>query len=215
MQIINSSRQQAGAIFVGTRVSWHKGQICWKNMQTNNRLPARGRLKHRKLIDALFSEGQKFSAGPYRVYFSVQPARQLQPTSKLRSTGQQLSAGVDEMPADSAQLPAGAVLFGTGVSKKKFARAVDRNLIKRHCREAYRQQQQPLQQFIRENNCQLMLFFIYTSHEHLPFDSCHAAVGQALEKIKAKLNRSVVEKSTLAKNALNKRGSKPADGSDT
>ncbi len=201
MQIINSSRQQAGAIFVGTRVSWHKGQICWKNMQTNNRLPARGRLKHRKLIDALFSEGQKFSAGPYRVYFSVQPARQLQPTSKLRSTGQQLSAG--------------AVLFGTGVSKKKFARAVDRNLIKRHCREAYRQQQQPLQQFVRENNWQLMLFFIYTGHEHLPFESCHAAVGQALEKIKAKLNRSVVEKSTLAKNALNKRGSKPADGSDT
>ena len=60
-----------------------------------------------------------------------------------------------------------------------------------------------------------MLFFIYTGHEHLPFDSCHAAVGQALEKIKAKLNRSVVEKSTLAKNALNKRGSKPAGGSDT
>ncbi|MFT4022483.1 MAG: ribonuclease P protein component [Flavihumibacter sp.] len=131
-------------------------------MQTNNRLPAAGRLKHRKLIDALFSGGQKFSASPYRVYFTVQPA------TAAHGSG---------------------VLFGTGVSKKKFRRAVDRNLVKRRCREAYRLQQDALQQLARDNNWQLMLFLIYTGNNHLPFDSCYAAVTQALDKVGRRLSR--------------------------
>lgn len=131
-------------------------------MAIHYRLPAGERLKHRKLIDFLFTGGQKLSAGPYRVFFSVQPA--------------------------STDRPAG-VLFGTGVSKKKFSKAVDRNRVKRRCREAYRLQQNVLQQLARQNNRQLLLFFIYTGNSHLPFDDTYRAVGQALERIGRKISQ--------------------------
>ena len=143
-------------------------------MATKYGLPATGRLKHRKLIDALFTGGQKLSAGPYRVYFSVQPA--------------------------SPDRPAG-VLFGTGVSKKKFARAVDRNLVKRRCREAYRLQQNSLHQLVRDNNRQVLLFFIYTGNSHLSFEDVYRAVGQALEKIGKKISGP---RPGTAENPLNK-----------
>ena len=67
------------------------------------------RLCNKKLIDELFHNGSSFLCYPFKVSWLL----------------------VDE----PAQFPA-QVLFS--VSKKRYKRAVDRNLIKRRMREAYR-----------------------------------------------------------------------------
>src|SRR5450631_2205140 len=54
---------------------------------------------------------------------------------------------------------------GFTVSSKNFPRAVDRNRIKRLCRESYRLQKRELETEVLKNKCLLHLFFIYTGKE--------------------------------------------------
>ncbi len=68
------------------------------------------RLKHKKLIDQLFENGQSKVFYPIILFWLEQ------------------DKGVENIP----------VQFTTSVSKKKFKSAVDRNKIKRRMREAYR-----------------------------------------------------------------------------
>src|SRR5687768_12501371 len=94
------------------------------------------RLKKEKSIQELFEKGSSFYLFPFKVFFLVN-ADQQHPTHQL--------------------------LFS--VSKKNFKRAVDRNLIKRRMREAYRLQKSTLPQSPR-----LILGFIYTHKEILLFE---------------------------------------------
>ena len=71
------------------------------------------RLCNKKLIDGLFHNGSSFLCYPLRVSWALAPADQPVPVQ---------------------------VLFA--VAKKRYKRAVDRNLIKRRMREAYRLQKQ-------------------------------------------------------------------------
>lgn len=71
------------------------------------------RLCSRKLIDLLFKDGSSFLLYPFRVSYLL---------------------------ADTSfKFPVQVVI---NVSKKRYKRAVDRNLVKRRCREAYRLQKQ-------------------------------------------------------------------------
>lgn len=99
------------------------------------------KLKSRKLIGQLFSEGKNFPFAGFRVYYLFSPLTRQQQ---------------DKMPP---------VLFGIGVSSKNFKKAVDRNRVKRLVRESYRLQKTELQKKLREKKLSLNLFFIYTSRD--------------------------------------------------
>jgi ribonuclease P protein component len=94
------------------------------------------RLKRRKIIEQLFSEGRAVSAFPIRVQYKL----------------------VDELLAEPLQA-------GFSASSRTFKRAVDRNRIKRLMREAYRLQKAPLEQALQTKQRRLALFLIYTGKE--------------------------------------------------
>jgi ribonuclease P protein component len=112
------------------------------------------RLKSRKSIEQLFSEGKKFVAAPYKVLY--------------------LFTRSSEDPS---------LQFGTGVSAKNFKKAVDRNRIKRLIREAYRLQKKNLLEKIKANNIQLTVFFIYTGRELPEYGEVIKKMGVALSKL--------------------------------
>lgn len=115
------------------------------------------RLKSRKLIEELFSEGKSFPFSPLRIHYLVKK----------------------EIPGSDKQ----SLLFGVGVSGKNFKRAVDRNRIKRLIREAYRLQKIPLQEKTKEKNFQLSVFFNYTGKELPEYQIIKEKVGVALKKL--------------------------------
>ena len=114
------------------------------------------RLKSRKQIEHLFSEGKNFPLPPFRIYYWV--------------------TAVAAKSASNLQ-------FGAGVPGKNFKRAVDRNRIKRLTREAYRLQKNQLQEALTGKNLQLNIFFIYTSKGLAEFNIVKEKVNVILNKL--------------------------------
>ena len=115
------------------------------------------RLKSRKIIEKLFSEGKKFTLNPYKVYYlysSLITAESLFP-----------------------------IQFGVGVSSKIFKKAVDRNRIKRITREAYRLQKIGLQNKLTENKMSMNIFFIYTGKELRSYQEVYEKIKLILNKL--------------------------------
>jgi ribonuclease P protein component len=77
----------------------------------------------------------------------------------------------------------GEVKAGFTVSSKIFPRAVDRNRIKRLSRESYRTQKKELEISIKENRSALILFFIYTGREIIPYAEVSTVLKQVLDKL--------------------------------
>ena len=90
------------------------------------------RLKSRKLIEQLFSKGQRMALFPYRVFYLFEK-------NETQDTKNKLQCGV-------------------GVSKN-FKKAVDRNRIKRVTREAYRLQKKELGSAMKNHSQSFELFF--------------------------------------------------------
>ena len=121
------------------------------------------RLKSRKQIEQLFSEGKSFAVNPLRVYFSIAPTNIDLPSLKI--------------------LEPFAIQFAVGVSSKNFKRAVDRNRIKRLIREAYRLQKNILQERLKEKNLSMNVFFIFTGKELPEYKYMYGKLGVALQKL--------------------------------
>lgn len=114
------------------------------------------RLKSRKQIEQLFSEGKNFPVSPFRIYYRVSPL-------------------ITNSPSN--------LQFGAGVSGKNFKRAVDRNRVKRLTREAYRLQKKELQATLTQKKIQLNVFFIYTGKELPEFNTVKEKVNVILNKL--------------------------------
>lgn len=112
------------------------------------------RLKSRKSIEQLFSEGKKITAAPYRVLY--------------------LFTKTENDPS---------LLFGAGVSAKNFKKAVDRNRIKRLTKEAWRLQKINLQEKVIANKIQLNVFFIYTAKELPVYNEVYKKTEGVLKKL--------------------------------
>ncbi|MEO6456120.1 MAG: ribonuclease P protein component [Ginsengibacter sp.] len=89
------------------------------------------RLKSRRLIEQLFTEGKSFSNYPFKVLYLV-----------FESGPMSLQSGF-------------------AVSKKNFKKAVDRNRIKRLMREGYRLQKNSLTEKLDNQKKFMTVFFIY------------------------------------------------------
>lgn len=111
------------------------------------------KLKSEKNIQELFSKGSSFYLFPFKVIV---------------------------MPNPNPEVRVHQILIS--VSKRNFKRAVDRNLIKRRFREAYRLQKETL-----PPSPHLMLGFLYTHKEILQGEEIAKKTLQALRKI-AKLH---------------------------
>jgi ribonuclease P protein component len=119
------------------------------------------RLKKRKEIESLFRQGKSFVHHPFRVYFEI-------------------------LNNEEAKQP---LLFGVGVSKKFFKKAVSRNRIKRLVREAYRLQKNNLKTVLQNQQLSAKLFFIYTG-DVIPN---YALVLEKLGAILQKLEKDVLK----------------------
>ena len=113
----------------------------------------RERLKSSKSISLLFQEGQSRSSFPLRILFSE------------REEG--------EIPATVA----------ISVPKRLFKRAVDRNLLKRRIREAYRLNKMFFYSRLEEMNRKLNLVIQYQHKEILDFTSIETGLKKVLENI--------------------------------
>lgn len=115
--------------------------------------PKQERLSWKRHIDLLFANGRSFVAFPLRVIY---------------------------LPVEEDALPAPASVL-ISVPKKKFKRAVKRNLIKRRMREAYRIHKQELFDALANNRQRMLVAFLYLDKEILPFSEIEKAMQKVLD----------------------------------
>jgi ribonuclease P protein component len=118
----------------------------------NSQLPKNERLHSKKLIKELFDKGSSFFLYPFKVMV--------------------LDINIDIQETNQ-------VLFS--VSKKKLKKAVDRNLIKRRMREAYRLNKQILMDM---NNGKKKIGLIYVSSEIVTFQVIENKIKKILTTVR-------------------------------
>lgn len=112
------------------------------------------RLSGRKAIAELFDSGQAFTLYPFRVFWKV----------------------------CETDIPVPARM-AVSVPKRSFKKAVDRNMIKRQIKEAWRYNKHVLYKHLNENNMQLAVMLIYTQ-EDMPG---HKLITKKVEEVVSKL----------------------------
>lgn len=112
------------------------------------------RLKSRKLIEALFKDGQSFGAYPLRLVW-----REIQPP-------------VSSYP----------IQFTVSVSKKKFKKAVQRNRIKRQVREAWRLNKPRLYKALQPSGKQFAFMVLYTANELFEYQEIEKSMQKIIRK---------------------------------
>ena len=117
------------------------------------KFPKNERLCSKKLIDSLFSKGKSIFLYPYRIKYLS--------TSQVDIKNNQ---------------------FLVTVPKKIFKRAVDRNLIKRRVREAYRLNKSTNLKS-REPKEYLLIAYIYVAKEILDYDKIESKLIESLKRL--------------------------------
>lgn len=125
-----------------------------------HRLPKAHRLKSKKLLDALFAPGGERPNKAWPLLMKVVEADL-----------------VTHSPTQAA----------FSVSKRRFARAVDRNQIKRHLREAWRHERHDLEEQLEKLQKQWAIVFIFVGHELPDAKRCRKAMrkltAQAVQQL--------------------------------
>lgn len=112
------------------------------------------RLKKKSEIDALFDHGHTFFEHPFKVLWLKTEQKEAYP-----------------------------VQIGVSVPKKLFKRAVDRNLLKRRIREAYRQQKEIFYKALGESEKAYSLMLIYTDKEFLEYEVIEKKIIKLIKRL--------------------------------
>jgi len=128
--------------------------LAAKESKIRYTLKKRERIHHKKLIKQIFVNGNPFLIYPFKVMW----------IETEFETG---------YPAQ----------FGISVSKRRFKRAVDRNLLKRRSREAYRLNKHILYNELTKQNRKLAFMFIYVSKEILPIEVIETKIILILRRL--------------------------------
>lgn len=123
------------------------------------------RLYHKKTIDELFSNGSSIKANSFLLLYSTTPYESHFPARILISA-----------------------------PKKKFKRAVDRNLIKRRIKEAYRKNKKELYEFLTTNHLQLNLILVYLSEDIETYSEIEHKIKDLINRLTEQLKEKDYDK---------------------
>ncbi|MDR2064828.1 MAG: ribonuclease P protein component [Prevotellaceae bacterium] len=113
------------------------------------------RLCLRKDIESVMRNGKKFLAYPFFVNYEIK---------------------------DEDKQNGGTVKIAISVTKRNFKKAVDRNLLKRRIREAYRQHKHDLEIACNQNKV-INAIIVYVSKEKLPYEDIKKGIIKLLENL--------------------------------
>lgn len=110
------------------------------------------RLNSKKNIHRLFESGVSVFSYPFKIYYHIEEAAE--------------------------NTPSAAILFSIG--KKQFKKAVDRNRVKRLCREAYRLNKYILLDSLKEKKRLIEVGFVYVGKTLPEYHDLEAKMQKAL-----------------------------------
>lgn len=123
-----------------------------------NTFPLKEHLKSKSVIEKLYANGASVTVYPLRAIF------------------------IEQQPEE--QEPVAAILIN--VSKKKFKHAVDRNLVKRRIREAYRTNKHPFVGTLQNSGRKMAVAIIYIDNKHNSTVFIKRKMAKLLESILTK-----------------------------
>lgn len=112
------------------------------------------RLRSKKIIERLFSEGNDFYESPFKVIWLDMAMESKFPVHVLIS-----------------------------VSKRKIRKAVSRNLLKRRIREAYRKNKSEFLKFMQGQNSQCTLAIVYTASHIAKYQQIERKIILVLQRL--------------------------------
>ena len=115
-------------------------------------------LKSKRVIEQVYANGASVTSFPLRAVFIEQPQEVQEPTA--------------------------AILIN--VAKKRFRHAVDRNLVKRRIREAYRTSKHPFIEALDNNGKKMAVAIIYVDNKHNSTAFIRKKMTRLLESILTK-----------------------------
>lgn len=131
------------------------------------------RLRHKTLVDTLFTEGNHITIFPMRLTWRTLSDKELKESFR------------DSVPDKLGKLQ---VMFT--VPKKKLRRAVDRVAMRRRMRESWRLQRLPLKEILckREDVRSLSVAVIYLADKRNPMTKISARMEKLIDRLAADLS---------------------------